>query len=452
MTRLPTLGVIVKTFSIETPFAPDEVFAWHARPGAVHRMMPPWQPVRVVAEAPSLRDGEAVLGLPGGRRWVARHDPAAYVEGSCFADELVSRPFVVPVRWRHAHEVAAGPAGARVTDRVDTTVPDRLLTSMFRFRHRQLVDDLTAHGWARTLRPAPMTVAVTGSSGLVGSALVPFLTTGGHRVVRLVRGTPSGPDERRWDLEHPAEDLFEGVDAVVHLAGASIAGRFTDEHRAAIRDSRVEPTRRLAELAARAGVEVFVGASAVGLYGADRGDTLLTETSERGDGFLADVVEEWEAATRPAAEGGVRTVNVRTGIVQSPRGGALRLQRPLYAAGLGGPIGGGGQWLSWIGIDDLLDVYLRALVDDRLAGPVNAVAPTPVSGRDYARTLGRAIRRPAVLPVPALGPRLLLGADGAREVALASQRVSPAVLESLDHPFRFPTLEGALRHVLGTAR
>jgi len=447
--------VFVRTHSL--PFPPDEVFAWHARPGAVERLTPPWQPIRVISEASSLRDGEAVFALPAGRRWVARHDPAGYEEGARFVDEIASRPFVVPVRWRHSHAVAAADGGSVLTDRVRTTAPGRLIAPMFAYRHRQLVGDLTAHAWARELRPVPMTVAVSGSSGLVGRALVAFLTSGGHRVVRLVRGSPdssdspASADERHWDPEAPAADLLDGVDAVVHLAGASIAGRFTDAHREAVRESRIGPTRRLAEVAARAGVEAFVCASAIGIYGADRGDESLTETSDRGDGFLADVVDDWEAAARVAADGGVRTVSVRTGIVQSPRGGALRLQRPLYAAGLGGPIAGGDQWLSWIGIDDLLDVYLRALVDRRLSGPVDAVAPTPVTGRDYARALGRAVHRPALVPVPRLGPALLLGAEGAREVALASQRVRPSVLKSAGHTFRHPDLDQALRHLLGSA-
>ncbi|HJQ06408.1 MAG TPA: TIGR01777 family oxidoreductase [Nocardioides sp.] len=434
----------------DLPFPAEEVFAWHARPGAVYRLTPPWQPIRVLQEAASLRDGQAVFALPAGRRWVARHDPDGYVEGERFVDELVSRPFVVPVRWRHEHRIEPAAGGSSLTDRVSTTAPARFVDSMFGYRQRQLLGDLTAHSWARELRAEPLTVAVTGASGLVGTALTAFLTTGGHRVVRLVRGAVSSPDERKWDPSSPAPDLLDGVDAVVHLAGASIAGRFTAEHRAAIRDSRVEPTRRLAELAARSGVATFVSASAIGLYGADRGDELLTEDSERGDGFLADVVADWESAAS-AASGSSRVVCVRTGIVQSPAGGALALLRPLYAAGLGGPLGGGTQWQSWIGIDDLLDVYLRALVDTRLSGPVNAVAPAPVTGSAYAKALGRAVHRPAVLPVPSFGPKLLLGADGARAVALASQRVAPAVLERLDHPFRFPTLEPALRHVLGSA-
>ncbi|WP_232240626.1 epimerase, partial [Kutzneria sp. 744] len=194
-----------------------------------------------------------------------------------------------------------------------------------------------------------------------------------------------------------------------------------------MRDSRIGPTRRLAELAARGRHRpaAFVSASAVGIYGADRGDDLLTEDSPRGDGFLADVVADWESAAMAAAEDGVRVVTVRTGIVQSPRGGSLRLLFPLFAAGLGGRLGDGEQWLAWIGIDDMIDVYLRALVDRGLVGPVNAVAPQPVRNADYTTALAHVLHRPALLPVPSFGPRLVLGAEGADELAGASQRVVP---------------------------
>jgi uncharacterized protein len=238
---------------------------------------------------------------------------------------------------------------------------------------------------------------------------------------------------------------------VVHFAGASIVGRFTDAHRRAIRDSRIGPTRRLAELVARMpdGPRLLISASAIGYYGYDRGDEILTEDSDRGEGFLADVVAEWEEATAPAGRAGARVVLVRTGIVQSPRGGTLRLLRPLFSAGLGGRIGDGRQWLSWIGIDDLVDIYSRGLSDTTLSGPVNAVAPEPVRNVDYTRTLARVLRRPAVLPVPTLGPRLLLGNQGARELACASQRVIPAKLQQAGHRFRHPDLDEALHHLLG---
>jgi uncharacterized protein (TIGR01777 family) len=281
--------------------------------------------------------------------------------------------------------------------------------------------------------------------------LAPFLTTGGHRVIRLVRHEPSDADERRWDPMHPEPEALAGVDAIVHLAGASIAGRFTAEHKRLVRSSRIEPTRRLAQAAAAAGVETFVSASAIGFYGADRGDEVLDEDSDAGDGFLARVVRDWEDAALESTGGGMRVALIRTGIVQSPRGGALRLQRPLFAAGLGGPLGGGDQWLSWIGIDDVVDVYHRALLDSRVEGVVNAVSPHPVRQAEYAAALGRALRRPAVFPTPSIGPRLLLGREGEREVALASQRVAPMRLTQLGHEFRFPLLEPALRHLLGRA-
>ena len=365
---------------------------------------------------------------------------------------LASLPARIAVRWRHIHEFEdVGDDRTRVIDRVETPVPALALRPMFAYRHRQLADDLAAHKQAAEHGLRAATVAVTGSSGLVGSALSAFLSTGGHRVIRLVRHAATDTNERQWNPADPDPDLLAGVDAVVHLAGASIAGRFTDAHRRAIRDSRIGPTRRLAELVARMpdGPRLLISASAIGYYGYDRGDEILTEDSDRGEGFLADVVAEWEEATAPAGRAGARVVLVRTGIVQSPRGGTLRLLRPLFSAGLGGRIGDGRQWLSWIGIDDLVDIYSRGLWDTTLSGPVNAVAPEPVRNVDYTRTLARVLRRPAVLPVPPLGPQLLLGNQGARELACASQRVIPAKLQQAGHRFRHPDLDEALRHLLG---
>ncbi|MBO0731376.1 MAG: TIGR01777 family oxidoreductase, partial [Acidimicrobiaceae bacterium] len=245
--------------------------------------------------------------------------------------------------------------------------------------------------------------------------------------------------------------MLDGVDGVVHLAGAPIAGRFTAGHKQAVRDSRVGPTGRLARLLAQTagGPRVLVCASAIGYYGPDRGEEVLEEESGRGEGLLADLVADWEAATRPAGAAGVRVVNVRTGLVQSPRGGVLRLLRPLFLAGMGGRLGAGQQWWSWIDIDDVTDIYARALIDDALEGPVNAVAAQPVQNREYTATLARVLRRPALVPVPAFGPQVLLGPEGAREFAHASQRVRPARLIAAGHTFRRPTLEACLRHQLG---
>src|SRR5689334_10628847 len=431
----------------------EDVFSWHTRPGAITRLTPPWLPVRVLSEASSLRDGRAVLGLPGGIRWTAVHQPADYDPPRAFADELAS-PLL---SWRHLHQFSAtGERATLVTDVVETPLPARVLRPMFVYRHRQLAADLAALARSRQLASEtgtkdPLTIAVTGSGGLIGTALTALLTTGGHQVIRLVRRPPRRPGERYWRPEDPAPELLDGVDALIHLAGASIGGRFTPARKAEIRDSRILPTRRLAELASRAPepLTAFVVASAIGIYGPDRGDELLTEDSPRGEGFLADVVADWEDAAGPAAAAGIRTVQVRTGIVQTPRGGMLRLLSPLFEAGLGGRLGTGKQWLAWIALDDLLDIYLRAVLDEALSGPLNAVAPEPVRNTDYTRTLAGVLRRPAVLPVPGLAPRLLLGGEGAREIAQASQYVRPERLIGAGHQFRQPELAGALRHLFG---
>lgn len=439
------------TFTATVAAPPHEVFAWHSQPGAMRRLMPPWLPMRVLRESPSLRDGSAVismLGIP----WVAQHGRADYDPPRQFSDELVTTGLSRLLRWRHMHSFeAVGTGATKVIDTVDAPVPRRAVESFFRYRHDQLGADLWAHQQARSWSERPMTVAVTGASGTIGTALTAFLTTGGHRVIRLVRRSPRSPDERRWLPADPDPELVAGVDVLVHLAGESLAGRFTAARRDAVMESRVTPTSRLAELLARqtSKPEAFVSASAIGYYGSDRGADVLTEDSPRGNGFLADVVSAWEDAMRPAAEAGIRVTQLRTGVVQTPTGGMLRLLAPLFWAGLGGRIGTGEQWLSWIALDDLLDIYLRAMLDDDIDGPVNAVAPNPVTNREYTRTLAKVLRRPALVPVPRWAPGLLLGGEGADELALASQRVMPAKLTKAGHQFRYATLEPALRHVLG---
>lgn len=434
------------TYSSVVPAPIGEVLAWHERPGAIARLLPPWLPIRVVEEPGALGHGRTVLRFPAGVSRVAEREDLG--SPGRFTDRVVSHP----PSWRHVHAFApASSSTTTVADLVETPIPAPLLRRTFRYRHRQLADDLVVQREMAALGPEPLTVALTGSSGLVGSALASLLSTGGHRLVRLVRRPPKDATERQWCPDAPDPQLFDGVNAVVHLAGASIAGRFTPSHKRAIRESRVGPTARLAQVIAQSDPrpDTFVVASAIGYYGADRGDEWLAETSVPGDDFLAHLVVDWEAATSVAQEAGVRVVRVRTGIVQSTRGGVLRLLRPLFAAGLGGPIGGGVQWTSWIDLDDLTDIYYRAVVDTRTSGPVNGVAPEPVRAHDYASTLGAVLRRPAVLSVPTLGPRLMLGEEGAHLLALATQRVRPAALATLGHRFRRPALESSLRHQLG---
>jgi uncharacterized protein len=299
-----------------------------------------------------------------------------------------------------------------------------------------------------------MRVAVSGSTGLVGSEVVAFLSAGGHEVVRLVRRAPA-PGERavRWDPEKGEVDAagLDGLDAVVHLAGESIASRrWNAARKAAIRDSRVNGTRLLCDALSTLArpPKTLVSASAVGIYG-DRGEEPLTEASSPGTGFLAEVCREWEAASAPAARKGIRVVSLRIGMVLAPKGGALARMLPLFRAGLGGVIGGGRQYISWVALDDLPGIVLHVLERGDLGGPVNTVAPRPATNREFTEALGKAVSRPTPLPVPAFALRLAVGGEMADSLLLASARVVPRRLVETGYKFRYPELGGALHHLLG---
>ncbi len=299
-----------------------------------------------------------------------------------------------------------------------------------------------------------MRVVVSGSSGLVGQALVAALRSRGDDVTPLVRRA-AGAGEAQWDPDRGSLDaaVFDGVDAVVHLAGAGIGDkRWSARRRQEIVSSRVRSTALLADTMAGLArpPAVMVSASAVGYYG-DRGDEELTEDSEPGTGFLAQVCRAWEDATGPAAQRGVRVVRLRSGVVLSTRGGALARQLPLFRLGVGGPLGNGRQWLSWITLPDEVGAIAHVLGDDSLHGPVNATAPTPLTNRDFTRALGRALHRPTVLPVPGFALRAALGADLASEMVLAGQRVAPARLGAAGYGFHHRDIDTALAAVLTDA-
>jgi len=296
-----------------------------------------------------------------------------------------------------------------------------------------------------------MRVAVSGTTGLIGSALVPALRRRGHHVVRMVRdGSGSTPDAIAWD---PARGILDagsltGLDAVIHLGGVPVDARWTPDYKRSIMSSRVDSTALLARTLARLrpAPTVFVVASAVGIYG-DRGNEILDERSAPGTGFLADVGRAWEAAASPARDAGVRTVHARFGIVLSRAGGALAKMLPAFELGAGGKIGRGTQWMSWIVRDEVIRVIEYTLDATSVSGPVNVTAPAPVTNAEFAKTLGHVLHRPTLAMIPAFALRLAYG-ELADAALLASQRVVPHVLEQLGFDFRYPTLEIALRRAL----
>jgi uncharacterized protein (TIGR01777 family) len=300
-----------------------------------------------------------------------------------------------------------------------------------------------------------MNVAVVGASGLVGSALVPFLSSGGHEVRRIGRRQAAGsPDVFGWDYRkgHIQAGALDGVDTVVHLAGENIGSRWTAAKKKAIRSSRVDATRFLCEqlAAMERPPATLVCASAVGYYG-DRGEEVLTEGSARGTGMLAELCEEWEEAAEAARARGIRVVHIRFGIVLSPRGGPLARMLAPFQLGLGGNLGTGQQYTSWIAIDDAVGVLHRAIMDESMQGPVNAVSPQPLTNAAFTKTLGRVLGRPTIVPAPAFALRGLFG-QMADDVLLASTRAMPEKLQQNGYTFQQPDLEGALRHLLGRSQ
>lgn len=296
-------------------------------------------------------------------------------------------------------------------------------------------------------------VLVSGASGPIGTALLPTLNATGAHVTRLTRpgsrNSSHGEQTLPWDPNQPLDaESVSGFDAVIHLAGESIVGRWTEAKKKAIRDSRVVGTQNLAQALAQAKEkpQVFVCSSAIGYYG-DRGDEILTETSAPGNDFLASVCQEWEAATREAAHAGIRTVHVRTGVVLSPKGGALGKMLPPFKMGVGGRVGDGHQWMSWIDVEDMVGAIHLILKSDLLHGAVNMVGPRAVTNGEFTKTLASVLSRPAIFPMPAFAVKAIFGEMG-ETVLLGSQRVEPTQLVTCGYPFRFKTLRASLENVL----
>jgi len=295
-----------------------------------------------------------------------------------------------------------------------------------------------------------MKIVISGASGLIGTQLVAKLSQGGHEVIRLVRRSPKS-GEIQWNPKSGTLDAaaLEGADAVIHLSGAGIGDkRWTTGYRKEILDSRTDTTALLAKTIASLSRKpsVFLSGSAIGIYGA-RNDEQLTEVSTHGTGFLAEVCEQWEAAAKPAVDAGVRTVYLRTGIVLSPKGGALKKLLPLFKLGVGGKFGNGKQWQSWISIDDEIGA-IEYLLTANVSGAVNLTAPNPVTNAEFTKVLASVLKRPAIVPVPTFAPRILLGGELADALLFTGQRVIPAALNASGYSFKHTTLESALRSLL----
>ena len=445
----------------------EDVFAWHERRGALERLLPQWGHVEVLKNDGSIRDGSRVLlevrQGPAHFRWELRLKD--FELNKQFTDEQVSGPLK---SWVHTQRFAPKDGGGTlVEDEIDLQPPlgaagavigpgfvKKELDRLFAFRYRRLATDLTRH--AQFADRERLTVAITGASGLVGGSLRHFLTTGGHRVIPLVRDRRKlGDDGIFWNPATGEIDR-EGLgkaDAVVHLAGASIAdGRWTDSRKKLIRESRVKGTDLLARTMAqmRGGPRTLVSASAVGFYG-NRGDGRIDESAGPGKGFLADVVQDWEAATRPAERAGVRVVRLRMGVVISPAGGALGQMLLPFKMGVGGRLGSGKQYFSWVDLDDAVGAILHCLMTPELSGPVNVTGPNPVTNATFTSVFGRVLGRPTVLPVPSLAVRAVFGQLG-QEALLWGQRVMPAKLEKSGFRFLYEGVEESLRFQLGRAR
>ncbi len=435
----------------EVPASVQRVWDWHVRPGALERLLPPWEPIRVLNRDDGVEEGSRTtvrLGTgPVTVDWVSEHlAPDPY---RSFTDVQAKGPFG---SWHHRHLFCpTSEAACEIEDRIEYELPFEPLGALFAgrylrqrieraivYRHRVVARDLALH--QRVGLDPGRRVGITGASGLIGTALTHVLSTGGHSPIGLAR--PSS------DTLEPAS--LEGLQAVVHLAGEPIAGgQWTVERRRRIHDSRVEGTRLLGEALARLGSppDVLICASAIGFYG-DRGDETLDEQASAGKGFLAEVVDDWERAAEPARAAGIRVVHLRFGIVLWPAAGALNRMLTPMRVGVGGRLGSGRQFWSWVSLDDAIGSVLHAMADDRLSGPVNVTAPNPLRNREFTGVMAEVLNRPAVLPVPAFALRTLLG-QMANELLLASARVVPSRLTDTGYEFCDSELEPALRHMLG---
>ncbi|MEM9481376.1 MAG: TIGR01777 family oxidoreductase [Verrucomicrobiota bacterium] len=441
-----------------------DLFDWHTRPCALNRLTPPWENVKTVEALPALRNGARttmeVRTGPIKQRWTAELQNVE--EGKQFVDVQVNGPFA---EWLHRHRfVRKGKSTSVLLDEITYRLPlgfvgqflggrfvKKRLERTFRYRHRVTADDVARLKEPLFSEVSKKRILVSGGKGLVGDSLSPLLKSFGHTVLTLTRN-PTSENDVGWDLENGTIDLAAAgqIDALIHLAGENIAGgRWTKKRMDRIFYSRKNGTRLLADTIARMEnpPQVVVSASGTNYYQSTPLN-VHNEESPIGTSFLSEVCREWEGQWWPAEEAGIRVTKLRIGAVLSPAGGMLGKLLPLFLAGGGGPVGDGKQRLSWIAIDDLVDILHRAVLDKRFEGPVNVTTPHWVTNADFGKTLGRVVRRPSFLPAPAFALRAAFG-QLADEALLADVAVEPAKLKEFEYPFRFPKLEEALCHLLG---
>jgi uncharacterized protein (TIGR01777 family) len=444
------------TWRSSLPHPANEVFSWYERVGAFERLNAPWRPVSVVSPPQPLALGTEVeirvpvvgpISVP----WRLRH--SLFVKDQAFRDEQVAGPFKT---WRHDHRfIVEGVDSSEMLDEIEYSLPwfgglanfqvQRELTRLFAHRHAVLRHDLALH--ARWKDMPRKTVLIAGASGFIGSALRAFLSTAGHEVISLVRRPARSASERSWHPERKelSPSVFDGIDIVINLGGENIAaGRWSAARKTLLWKSRTEGTSLLAETIAslERKPELAIMGSAIGFYG-DRGSAPLDEQAPVGSGFLAELAKAWENAAAPIADSGCRLVSIRTGTVLNIAGGALSKMVPPFLAGVGGPLGNGQQYMSWIGLEDFLGAIEHIMYTPSLDGPINMVSPNPCTNEYFCETLGQVLRRPSWLRMPAGVLKAIFG-EMADATLLASARITPSRLISFSYQFVTPNLPEAL--------
>jgi uncharacterized protein len=495
------MEILVHSSKIHAPV--EDVFNWHIREGAFERLNPPWQPFSVVGRINGIKDGGLItIRIPIGPlklRWISQH--CDYVERKQFADVMLKGPFK---SWKHIHLFSPSEeeSFSRIQDRIEYSLPfgsifNRKITRhiiknrldiLFNYRYQNTKQDISDYNKYKHL--GSLNILISGSTGFIGSHLTSYLSAQGHKVTHLLRSTsksnvsgiignilnwdpaggyidpiiaPNTIEIEKEEKEHSTKNKTQRgkskgscFDSVINLAGENVFGRWTKEKKNAILQSRIQSTELLCKSLASLDrpPKVLISASAIGYYGSNREDEILSEDDSTNnylshkDDFLAQVCKRWEQATTIAKEAGIRVVNIRIGVVMDPSGGILATILPVFKAGLGGKIGNGKQWISWIALDDLLSIILHIISNKHLSGPVNAVSPSPVTNADLTKMLGRILSRPSGIPVPSIVVRKVFG-EFADATLLSSARIKPTKLLEAGYEFRFPNLEFALKHSLG---